>query len=371
MTHRERFYAALRGQPTDRIPFIARIELWFNTAKARNLLPQPYSQMSMWEFGRAMGFGLYGREACIFSREFRGVDILQKRDGDLLRTEYHTPKGILWKTQRMTQDTQDAGAQYHILDHPFKTDADFEPLEFIFENLVFHRVDREWEKQEEEIGEDGISRANACPCPTHDIMTNWMGDERAIYEFYDHPEQMERLIEILRGSYRQMQEIVLDSEADIVLTGANFTTMITSPPLFRKYFLPYYKDFNSRLIVRGKIPMAHTDGELGGGLMPLIPESLFKIADAFPPPPATSVTVREALDTWDGQVLVFGGIPSMMFSGIVSDTEFESYVKALLLSIRQTDRFVLGFGDTVAMDADFSRVLLMSRLYREYGGYTE
>jgi len=370
MTHRERFYAVLHGEQADRIPFIARIELWFESAAARNKLPDEYRGMTMWEFMREMGFGLYGRAAKVFSRQLKGVEIGKHQDGDILRTEFHTPVGVVRKAERTLENLRDSGAQRYVVEYPFKTDADYDVLAWIFENITFESVHGEWEAQEREIGEDGISRANASPCPLQEIMVNWMGDERAIYEFHDHPEKMERLIGILTESYRQMHRIVLDSPADIVLTGANFTTMITSPPLFRQYFLPYFVGFNSKLIERGKIPMAHTDGELGGGLMPLIPESRFRIADAFTPPPMTSVTVREALDTWGDKVMVFGGIPSVMLSPTVSDSEFESYVINLLRSISRQDRFVLGIGDTTPPEADFERIQLMSRLYAGYGGYS-
>ena len=370
MTHRERFYAVLHGEQADRIPFIARIELWFASALASGRLPEKYRGMTMWEFMREMGFGLYGRAARVFSRRLAGVEIRQHQDGDVLQTEYHTPVGVVKKTERTLENLRDAGAQRYIVEHPFKTEADYEILVWIFENIAFEPVSGEWEAQEREIGGDGISRANASPCPVREIMLNWMGDERAIYEFHDHPGKMERLIETLTMSYRRMHEIVLNSPADIVLTGANFTTATTPPPLFRKHFLPYFVEFNSKLIERGKIPMAHTDGELRG-LLPLIAESRFRIADAFTPAPMTSVTVREALDAWGDDVMVFGGIPSLMLSPTVSDAEFESYVIGLLHSIRRCDRFVLGIGDTTPPEADFERILLMSRIYAEYGGYSE
>jgi len=354
MTHRQRFNATLNGKPADRIPFIARIELWFRRAVARNLLPDEYDGMTMWEFMRAMGFGLYGREARVFSKKIGRIEVVSREEGNLSRTEYHTPVGMVWRTQQTVRELEDAGAQLYTVEHPFKSEADYDVLAYIFERLDFQPVEGEWQAQEQEIGEDGISRANASPCPLREIMINWLGDERAIYEMHDHPDQIERLLEVLTKSYRRMQDIVLDSSADFVMTGANFTTMVTSPPIFRKYMLPYYVDFNTRLIERGKIPMAHTDGELGGGLMPLISEARFQIADAFTPPPMTSVTVRQALDAWGEKTMVFGGIPSVMLSPAVSDRDFESYFVRLVRSIRREDRFALGIGDSVGSGATVS-----------------
>ena len=41
MNHRDRALAAMRGQPVDRIPFIARMDLWYGYHHNRGELPQP------------------------------------------------------------------------------------------------------------------------------------------------------------------------------------------------------------------------------------------------------------------------------------------------------------------------------------------
>lgn len=373
-SHRERFYAVLRGEPADRIPFIGRIELFYNRLQARpEEMPESYRGLSMWDMARALGWGSYGQKANVYSQTYADVDVVEHQENGLLRIEYHTPVGMVWETKGLpSRLMQDADATLLNLEYAFKDEGDYQVLAYIFEHLAYEPAYEEWSAQESDIGPDGISRCWAGKCPIHAIMCRWMGYEHAIFEMHDRPSQMGWLLEVLTASYQRMQEIVLDSPADIVESGGNLTTMVTSPPLFRKYFLPYFLDFNARLIDAGKYPMCHVDGELGGargGLVPSIREARFRIADAFTPPPVTSVDVREALESWEDEVLVFGGIPSMMFAPAVSDAEFEAYVVGLLRSIRPSDHFVLGFGDMIAMEADFQRVKLMSRLYAEYGEY--
>ena len=203
-------------------------------------------------------------------------------------------------------------------------------------------------------------------------MVAWMGYERFFYELVDNTSNLEYLIEILSENYRTMQEIILESPGSYVLTGANFTTSVTSPPIFKKYFLPYFKDFHDRLCDRGKLAMAHVDGEIGGkagGLIPLIREAGFIIADALAPKPATSITVMEVFNAWDNEILVWGGIPSLLFSPQTTESEFDSYVISLLKSIKPGDPFVLGIGDTVPIEANLTRVLRLSRLYKKYGSF--
>lgn len=367
-TQQELFNAVLRGESDKRIPFLPRIELWHNVALAQGKLPPEYRELSQYDLLRRLGFGIYGRQASVFSRTFDGVKIVESRQGNLQRIEYHTPLGMVWATRRSHEILEQAGATYHLVEYPFKSAQDYPILAYIFEHLKYEPTYAAWLDQEKAIGEDGVSRVNASPCPLHHIMIDWMGYERAIYELYENTTRLEGLIEILTDSYRRMQNIVLDSPADLVLTGANFVTAITSPPLFRKYFLPYFADFNKRLIQRGKFPMAHVDGEIGGrngGLMPLIREAAFKIADALTPQPVTSIRVREALDTWERRLVVWGGIPSLLTSPTVNAEEFERYFRNLMACIMPEDPFVLGIGDTVAMEANFERILHMSQLYQE------
>ena len=40
MTHRERMLAAIRGEPTDQLPWAPRMDLWYIAQRARGTLPK-------------------------------------------------------------------------------------------------------------------------------------------------------------------------------------------------------------------------------------------------------------------------------------------------------------------------------------------
>jgi len=42
MTHRERLLAAMRGEPTDRLPWAPRMDLWSIALNSRGQLPEQY-----------------------------------------------------------------------------------------------------------------------------------------------------------------------------------------------------------------------------------------------------------------------------------------------------------------------------------------
>jgi hypothetical protein len=60
MNHRERALAAMRGEPVDRIPFIARMDLWYSFHKNQGTLPHPYQKASLWDIQRDLGIGIFG-----------------------------------------------------------------------------------------------------------------------------------------------------------------------------------------------------------------------------------------------------------------------------------------------------------------------
>ena len=43
MTHRERILRALRGEAVDRLPWVPRLDLWYNAHKRAGTLPAPFA----------------------------------------------------------------------------------------------------------------------------------------------------------------------------------------------------------------------------------------------------------------------------------------------------------------------------------------
>ena len=60
MIHRQRAIAAIRGEPLDRIPFIARMDLWYNYNYNGGTLPGKYRGWSSWDFQRDLDIGIFG-----------------------------------------------------------------------------------------------------------------------------------------------------------------------------------------------------------------------------------------------------------------------------------------------------------------------
>ena len=58
-THKERILAAARGESVDRIPFVPRLDIWYNANKYAGTLPEAYEDSSMDDIARSQGWPLY------------------------------------------------------------------------------------------------------------------------------------------------------------------------------------------------------------------------------------------------------------------------------------------------------------------------
>ena len=65
MTIRTDALDALRGEAPRHIPFIARMDLWYNYNKSLGTLPAPYEDSTLWEMQRNLGIGVLGFGAWI------------------------------------------------------------------------------------------------------------------------------------------------------------------------------------------------------------------------------------------------------------------------------------------------------------------
>ena len=58
MNERERALAVLRRQRPDRVPWLARLEMWHKARLATGTLPERFQGMSLWDIDRELGVGI-------------------------------------------------------------------------------------------------------------------------------------------------------------------------------------------------------------------------------------------------------------------------------------------------------------------------
>jgi corrinoid protein of di/trimethylamine methyltransferase len=383
-THKQRILMAARGEMPDILPYVPRIDLWYNANAAFDTLPRQHKGRSQDEISRAEGWalhkivpeflnvrkpedslhralGLYCLKEMVFDFSFsKEIEIEVRYEGDYTTVFYHTPLGTVSTKTMYSDEMRRSGASITwIEEHVIKRPEDYKVVGYLFENLTlrpsYDRF-REWQKY---VGEDGVPGTIvglACS-PMHHIQKEFLDATDFYFHYNDYQKEMRALAQSVENFFEQALRIIADSPAEMVLWGANVDDMITYPAYFEKEITPWVRKASGALGEKGKVAVVHCDGE-NHGLMDLIRDSGMHVAEAICPYPMTKVKVEEYYQQWRDKLTIFGGIPSnILLAESATEEEFEAYLDHLFKVIAPGRRFILGIADTTPPNAVFDRLI--------------
>lgn len=364
MTHKETILAAARKQPVDRLPFGARIDVWYNYHTGHGTLPERYEDSSMVEILRDQGAGAQVRHLRVWKVEYDNMEIVKREDPPHTTMEWRTPVGTV---SMKTVFTPEEGPWIvYEVDHPFKRKEDYAAIEYILENTRIVPDLHEYEEKAEMVGEGGmVVTGMDLYSPMQAVMRYWIGYEKFFFELHDHPAQVEHLYELEKALAAKKLQILGESPVEIPMLCANWSDEFHTP-VFNKYFLPWLREASEYLHTRGKLTQVHTDGEMKR-LIPLFPDTGVDVAEAWSPAPMTSVTTDELRKAWGDKVTIWGGIPAMLFEPQYTEEEFDAYVTDLFKEIAPGYNFIVGMGDNLPFDGRIERVGRVAELIDKYG----
>jgi len=371
MNHRDRALAAMCGLPVDRIPFIARMDLWYSFHRNGGTLPHPYEKASLWEMQRDLGIGIFGFGAwdiSFYRLVYQDVEVEKVVGDGLATTRYHTPYGILTYREKMAEELQEAAGTGARVEFPFKGPSDYDALQFLIEHTQVVENFEAYRKFVDEVGEDGIALPFSGHLPAHQLMINFMGYQRFYYEMADHPSRLEALIQALTEQQRRVVALAACCPAQAIEVGANYDEQMTPPRIFDRLFAPFYRETGQILAAGNKIMVVHGDGEMRVLLRKLM-DCGVQVVEALTPAPMTSIEVPQTRRLWRDRVTMWGGIASVLLTEVFSDEEFEQYMTELFAAVAPGDRFILGFGDNVPTDAPFRRIQQAAQYWQRHSQY--
>lgn len=367
MNHRDRALAAMRGEPVDRIPFIARMDLWYGFHRNRGTLPHPYENADLWDIQRDLGVGIFGFGvwSASFYKLVRRFEVEESSEGGLTTTTYHTPYGTLTARDRMSEELMEAAGTGARIEYPSKSPADYDALRYVIEHTEVVESFDGYGRFVDSIGGDGLALPFSGHLPAHQLMLHFMGYERFYYELFENQAQVEGLVEALTEQERRILDLAAKCPAQAIEVGGNYDEQMTPPPIFDRFFAPFYLETRERLSSAGKVLVIHGDGEMKV-LLSKIMECGVQVVEAVTPHPMTSIDVRATRRLWGDRVAFWGGVPSVILTEVFSEAEFERYLEDLFEAVSPGDRFILGFGDNVPTDALFDRVKHVAQFWQEY-----
>jgi len=364
LTQKQRILAAARGEALDKLPFGARIDVWYNYHSAHNTLPARYAGWSQTDIIRDQGAGAQYRFFSVVRDEYKDMEVIEKHNPPYITTEYRTPLGNLSKKEIF--DSSEGPWIRYEMEKIFKSEEDYPVVKYVMEHTIPVDNFEAFQEVRDEVGESGmVMTGTGLWSPVQRVMREIMGYELFFYELADHPAKVEELIEATEDLERRRLKIAIGCDLEIFSVCANWSDDIHTP-VFKKYFTPWFQEVCDFLHSHGRLTMAHIDGEMRR-LNPLFGDTGIDIGEAVTPAPQTLVTMKEFRQELGDDVTIWGGIPSVLFEPMYSDEDFDAYVKNLFKDMAPGYRFIVGMGDNLPVDGSIDRVRRVVELIDEYG----
>ena len=393
MTHKQRILKTVRGEPTDRLPFVPRLDLWYRAAKTNGTLPNKYKNASLMDIVQDMDVGYHGivpdfmdidskddeadRALGIyrlrtmpylahFKDDIRTVSV----NGDITTVKYNTPEGNLTARILYNDAMRKAGITIsHIVEHVIKGPQDFRAVAWLFKNCRVEQHFTGYDAFRDFVGEWGIAAAftSLAASPMHLIQRELMDMQEFFFGLNDFPQELAWLANEIEDYFNRVFSIASKSSAEIILSGANYDASITYPPFFAKHIKDQLAFQAELLHAHGKYLLTHTDGE-NSGLLELYLESKIDIADSICPYPMTKLTLQQVRATFGQAITIWGGLPSVcVLEESMNDYEFEAFLDTTLENIGTGDHLILALADTTPPGAKFQRLLKIARACQNFG----
>lgn len=309
---RQDILAALRRQPTRRVPWTIHHELLPRGSLERRL--------------RSLGLGIIEKSVRPYREGSRRVSLEERRGWErgafrILRT-WHTPLGELRGRLREGPDGSLWTEEY-----PLKSASDFRLLQYLSDDTEYRDNDAAVAAAQRALGEDGLVLCRMMRSPLQRLLTEWLGTEGFAYVLADSRPALDRLVERLAAKDEEALRIASRSPAEAVWSAENLTADIVGPELFRRYHGPYYDRAAGLLKAGGKLYGVHLDGRLAA-LREQIGAAGLDFIEGFNPPPLGDLGLKEARAAWPDKAL-WVNLPANLFLGEAS---------AVLLALRELER---------------------------------
>lgn len=307
MTGRERWLAALRMQPVDRLPFWPKL----NAAYAQHQAT-PFRNMTPAQLHERIGSDIHvDVGACIrVVRRTTAVDT--NSDGITSRTVYHTPYGDL--TAVYSYDT--ASASWHPVVHPVSTIEHVKIMTAWYLDATVEADDRAIEKARQAhaaVGNRGSTQTSMGTTPLMHYVQDLAGIETAQYLLYDHPDAVQELLAAMTANLLRRVEIAADiCPADLLYLTENTSTTLISPEQFRTHCAPVIRAVGEICRTKGRLLCLHMCGHLRA-LLPDLAKLPVAAFEAFTSPPVGNTTLADGR-AYCPEVCLIGGTNAALWT---------------------------------------------------------
>jgi hypothetical protein len=363
MSLRSRVLTVLNGQKPEKVPWLGDLSYWISYLNQEGIMPEKYKAPNgEYELYRDLGVGYYLQGYFPFKTLYEGIEAHSEKKGDTEAITLKTPVGSVTIVWKQLPGSYTWGPQEHFV----KDINDLKVIRYLYEHIHYEPDYKEAQDRYEAIGDNGLVLCYLPKSPFMEMVTQLAGIEVATYLLMDYPDEFEAVLNIMSRKVDEAAQIAVDSPAECLMIPENLSSELVGKRMFKKYMRAYEEKWIKRIKEAGKYSFIHMDGTLRG-LIKEVASTGFNVLEALTPAPVGDIPFEE-IRNWTGEdTIIWGGIPGVYFTDLISDRDFDVFVMTVLEVMENASGYVLGVADQVPPGASWERVKRVSELVELYG----
>ena len=367
MNERQRLLKLLNGETPDRVPWFGDLDYWTGAMMARGELPVDFKQSeAQFVFHRELRVGFYLQGYFPFHIEYDNtVKIQSWSEGHEGGRRLRTPVGILQERYVHLPASYTSACCEHLV----KTAADLPALRYLYEHMSFRPNYGDATRRLSQVQDIGVVLCYTPKTPFMQLVAIDAGIEAVVGMIMDAEDEFGHTLKVMETRLDEAVAVAVASPAECLMIPENLSSEVVGKRFFEQYMRECQEKWLRRIHNAGKYSFIHMDGTLAG----LLREEGavgFTVLEALTPHPVGDLPVRQWRDIAGPKSILWGGLPGVYFTPLVSDQEFDRHAREVLELMRREPRYVLGVGDQVPPDGLRERVGRVAALADRYGVYS-
>ena len=306
MTPRERWLAAVRLEPVDRLPFWPKIDGSYPRAQAGRFREMGVDDLHAW-----IGSDRHVGTPCCVREVRKTTSVAYSRTGNESRKVFTTPHG----RKELVCQFDEASCSWHPVQFPVTTPEDIRLMAEIFEDVTVELDPTELEKvfaTVKRLGQDAVTAVSVGESPLM-FWIEWVANlDNGQYLLADCREEVERLFAAMQRVLVETTKLVCKHHpADLIYLTENTSTTLISPEQYRTYCSPQVGACADLVRAAGRNCVLHMCGHLKA-ILPELAGVRARAFEAFTSPTLGNTTL---LDGRRGcpDVCLIGGTNAMLW----------------------------------------------------------
>jgi len=363
---RQRILALLAGQTPDRVPWMADLDYWVNAMQRRGDVPPGYlNSPAYFDLYRELGIGFYLQGYFPFKTVYdEQVRVIDESQGNRRRVGFETQNGVIAGQWTYLPESFSEAPSQHVI----QSVADLAVWREVLAHTTYLPDYDELLRREALIGEQGVRLAYLPRSPLMQLIVEMAGIANVTTLWADALRELEETLRLMEASHDQAAAIALVSPAECLMIPENLSSEMVGRRFYENYLRGYEQKWVECIRQAGKYSFIHMDGTLRG-LLRQVSTVGFDVIEAVTPAPVGDLSFEEMRLFAGPRQILWGGLPGIYFTDLVSDAEFDDFVRQALTVLTRQPNAVLGVADQVPPGGLRRRVARVAELVERYGAY--